>query len=72
MSNHVPVNNATTCPQCGGGNIEMFVSTPPRCFRCLIVRHAWNEPYLRPARDRRGRAKIHPDETITVKSAPLS
>jgi hypothetical protein len=57
VSNHVPVNDAMPCPRCGGAIITVLVSTPPRCVRCLNCRHTWDEPYLRPVRDRRQRAE---------------
>jgi hypothetical protein len=57
VSNHIPVlvNDGTRCPKCGGEKISVLVATAPRCFQCLTCRHTWDEPYLRPARDRRTR-----------------
>jgi len=59
VSNHprVPINGGILCPKCGGRTISVLVSTPPRCFQCLACRHIWDEPYLRPARDRRRATK---------------
>ena len=49
----VPVNSGARCPRCGGEQVSVLVATAPRCLQCLACRHTWDEPALRPARDRR-------------------